>query len=931
MNLNDNKRNSAHLCGLLLVILSLAAPAEAITDVSIAARKLVIRDKSAIGAKSSVVFVARDKEGLVEVGTGTDPGSVEAELQVFYPDGQPVAQFRVPVGSAPGVRGWRKLTGGFSFTNKATDPESLDTLTTVKSLLARSGKVLKVVARSAGDLDSNLRALGAPTGPVDTVLTIRNAGEEVRHCSRFESCRFKSSGGGLLANLVCKNAAPGPCPSSASRTRIEKAREPLHLYVVRTSELTSGEQVMVAGLQGLVARTSPAQIYLDPGAGGYRTWLEDLAATRGVTYEEVSDAWWLVDRFRDLLRGHLVWQAGDHSISVANSLAGIENALLVDASMEGRALARGLERIADLRSMNEGLILDNYASRLNPVVAFEQREEFTQQLRDYAVLSRAMVFFDGNSEFRNNLVETLAPDAAIYGWGDASIGEDVFVGASSDRGAFTIAADHAHNIAPLSGIPAHQQTQPNQPAASASPGKHYASFLMTDGDNIQWLLGTFATDARWYGSPLRGSFDMGYGMAPALAELAPSVLHWYYANAATGSGEDYFVVGPSGGGYLYPSRYPTAALDTHIERLAGWMSLADLSLIQILDAEARERLDLWDRFTAREEIEGLFYLEYADYADGRGRVNWSNGKPIIAPRGKLWTGLANSDAASIISLLNNARRDSSSVAGYSLINVAAWDQSFGLVQSVVASLSPDVEIVTPGELVQLMQDNVPHQIAFHHDFTGASFETSDLTLVGSTFWVRDEDALFQPNPQRLRLTNNGGGQVGSAWLSQPIDASESWSTAFRLQISHLVNGGADGMSFYLQPDGLAANPGIRGSFTGSALTVAVDTWDNGEGTSESLEVLLGDNRIFFNDLLDFTADPTPGSTGHVYRLELDYLSALRQLRIRLIDEGSAAALENWVEVDLASFGSMYAGFSAQTGGSAQNHDLRTWTLSAAAP
>ena len=915
----------------ILLLLAMAFPVEAATDIPIGARKLVIRDKSAVGARSSVVFVARDKDGLVQVGNGIDPASVEAELEVFYPDGKPAARFRIPAGSAPGERGWKTLPGGFSFTNKNTDPGALDSLTGVKALVARSGKLLKVVARSAGDLDSNLRALGAPAGPVDTVLTLRNAGEEIRHCSRFESCRFKSSGGGLLANLVCKNAAPGPCPAPESRTRLEKAREPLHLYVVRTSDLSAGEQVMVAGLQGLVARTSPTQIYLDPGAGGYRTWLEDLAATRGVTYEEVTDAWWLVDRFRDLLRGHLVWQAGDHSISVANSLAGIENALLVDASMEGRALARGLIRIADLRGLNEGWMLANYGSRLNPVAAFEQREEFTQQLRDYAVLSRGMVFFDGNSAFRNDLVSTLAPDAAIFGWGDAQIGEDVFVGANSDRGAFTIPADHAHNVAPLSGIPTEQKTQRNQPAATAVPGKHYASFLMTDGDNIQWLLGTFATDARWYGSPLRGSFDMGYGMAPSLAQLAPSVMGWYYANAATGAGEDYFVVGPSGGGYLYPSRYPTPALETHIDRLAGWMSLADLSLIQILDAGARERLDLWDRFTTRDEIDGLFYLEYADYADGRGRVNWSNGKPVVAPRGKLWTGLPNSDAASIISLLNNASRDSSSVAGYSLINVAAWDQSFDLVQSVVASLSPDVEIVTPGELVQLMQDNVPHQIAFHHDFTGSSFETTDLSLVGSTFWVRDEDALFQPNPQRLRLTNNGGCQVGSAWLTQPIDASKSWSTAFRLQISHLVNGGADGLSFHLQPDGLAANPGIRGSFTGSALTVAVDTWDNGEGTSESLEVLLGGNRIFFNDLLDFAADPTPGTTGHVYRLELDYLGALRQLRIRLIDEGSPAALENWVDVDLSDLSLVYAGFSAQTGGSAQNHDLRTWTLSAAAP
>ena len=113
--------------------------------------------------------------------------------------------------------------------------------------------------------------------------------------------------------------------------------------------------------------------------------------------------------------------------------------------------------------------------------------------------------------------------------------------------------------------------------------------------------------------------------------------------------------------------------------------------------------------------------------------------------------------------------------------------------------------------------------------------------------------------------------------------------------------------------------------------MVVDTWDNGEGTSESLEVLLGGQQFLFNDLLDFAADPTPGSTGHVYRLELDYLGELKRLRVRMIDEGSSAAMENWINIDLSGLENVWAGFSAATGASAQNHDIRTWTLAAARP
>lgn len=915
----------------LALVLGLLAGAAQAADIPIGAKKLVVRDRSAVGAKSSAVYVAPDRGAGIEVGTARDPRSVEADFEILYPGGESVARFRVPAGNPPTGRAWRVVPDGFVFSNKETDPAAEGNLTSVKNLVARAGRILKLVARSSGDLGGEIAVRGAPVGPVDSILTLRNGAEENRYCTRFESCRFKSAGGGLLANLVCKNGAPLTCPASTGRSRIEKAREPSHLWVVRTGALARGDQVMLGALQGLVARYSKEQIYLDPEAGGYRGWVEDLASTENVTWEEVTDPWWLVDRYRHLLRGHVVWQDGDSSVNVATSLAGPESALVVDAAMEGRALARGLERIADLRGLDEGWLLATHGDRLNPVVAFEQREEFAQQLRDYAVLSRGAVFFDGNSAFRQSVVDTLADDAAVYGWGDASIGEDVFVGANSDRAAFTIPSDHAHNLAPLSGFPEQQQEQQTHADIEAVSGKHYAAFLMTDGDNVQWLLGTFATDPRWYGSPARGSFDMGYGIAPSLAELAPTVMRWYYANASTGDAEDFFVVGPSGGGYLYPSRYPAGALDTHIERLAGWMALADLNLVQILDAESRERLDLWDRYTAHPEIDGLFYLEYADYSAGQGRVNWSNGKPVVSPRGKLWTGLPNSDTASIIALLNAAGRDSTSPAGYSLVNVAAWDQSYSMVQEVVAGLDADVEIVTPGELVQLMTENIPHEVAFHHDFTGAAWQSTDLALLGAAFWAEDFDSLFQPHPRRLRLTANGGGQVGSAWLEQRLDASRSWSTAFRFQVSHLVAGGADGLAFHLQADGPGANPGLRGAFAGPSLSVIVDTWNNGEGTDESLEVLLDGESIFFNDLTDFPADPRPGATGHVYRVEVDYLAASQRLRIRMFDEESDKALENWVDADLGNLGSVTSGFSASTGASAQNHDIRTWTMAAAAP
>ena len=85
---------------------------------------------------------------------------------------------------------------------------------------------------------------------------------------------------------------------------------------------------------------------------------------------------------------------------------------------------------------------------------------------------------------------------------------------------------------------------------------------------------------------------MGWGLPPSAVHNAPTVLKWYYDNAASGSATDGFVAGPSGGGYLYPSLYPRSELNEHVSELAEWMALADLSVVEIL------RLRVAARYTA---------------------------------------------------------------------------------------------------------------------------------------------------------------------------------------------------------------------------------------------------------------------------------------------------------------------------------------------
>ena len=630
---------------------------------------------------------------------------------------------------------------------------------------------------------------------------------------------------------------------------------------------------MIGTLQGLLASTSTEQIYIRPLAGGYDTWLQDLVDNYGVERVDETDAMSLLDYFKSEVDGYLLYQVGDSSINAATSLAGLERAVVVEQSIESQVSALGLGLILDLRGQDEAWVLANYGRTPQSRRGRRAEGSFEHSLRDYAVLSNAFTFYDGNSAFRNQVLDGLNSNSAMYGWGDALLGEDVFIRAGSERGNFTIPADHAHNLSALSGFPSIQQDQPAEPALTADPDTHYVAFLFTDGDNLQWTLGNLQSDPKWFSSPVSRQFRHGLG---ASAFGGPQRTHGHEVvlrQRASGVGRDGFVAGPSGGGYLYPSLFPGAELNEHVDELAQWMALADLSVVEILDFDSQLETELWDIYTAQEQIEGLLYLEYGDHAEPQGRVVWSNGKPVVAPRVKLWNGLPDSDPATILSRINQAPRDPTNWEGYSLVIVGVWEHSLEEIQSIIDGFSPDTRVVTPNALVRLMTDNIPHDVSFDYDFTGDDFETHrDAPGGGCLLDHRQRRALSPPSPQRLRLTYNAGGLVGSAWSEEPFDASKSWSTTFWFQISYPAVGGADGLGFHIQGDGVAANPGHEGgTLTNPRFSVVVDTWNNGpEGTDESLRVILDGNPIYLNDLLDSAADPNPGSSPTVFRMELNY-------------------------------------------------------------
>ncbi|MFP4502560.1 MAG: hypothetical protein ACLFTT_16310 [Candidatus Hydrogenedentota bacterium] len=89
-----------------------------------------------------------------------------------------------------------------------------------------------------------------------------------------------------------------------------------------------------------------------------------------------------------------------------------------------------------------------------------------------------------------------------------------------------------------------------------NPGKTYVAFIVGDGDNIAFMLGMRVAWLRQRAEACRGGDNscppLTWTISPHLARIAPDVLQWYYTMGRE-TGNDYFMLPPSGHLYAYPS------------------------------------------------------------------------------------------------------------------------------------------------------------------------------------------------------------------------------------------------------------------------------------------------------------------------------------------------------------------------------------------
>ena len=475
------------------------------------------------------------------------------------------------------------------------------------------------------------------------------------------------------------------------------------LYVTSETNYSYSEKIALQSLQGVIAQTKP-EILRD--MYGNKALMTRLGIKMDNTYYSGFPG--LLKHFASRLAGYILCDAKQNSTNVAFSLSGILNAVAIPADIEQTAKNAGLTLLLDVRGKDETWLFANYGTQFNKHIASYQNvsDDRGLYLGDYSAFAKAIQFWSSTpiSTLATNIFNTLSSNGAIMGWGP---GEDNTVAALSKKSLMIHAADFAPNLSTLTNIMVDniQQKEPAN-AFKVVPNVHTVCFVMSDGDNIQWLLGA-SDDAKTWANPLRSKLNLGWTISPALVELAPPMYKKYVDNSPTSAdGRNYLIAAPSGRGYFNPGIFPT--LSAECDLLNQYMKKGDLHIANVIDVDNSPRN--LEPYLRQDNIDALFYYNYSDYSGLNGSITWYKDKPSIGGRYNLWLGTlgqaTDKTPQTLADKLNVASTNINIPAGYSLIPVIVWSRNVNDVLECIGKLGPNVRVVAPDEFVWLIRKNI---------------------------------------------------------------------------------------------------------------------------------------------------------------------------------------------------------------------------------
>lgn len=337
------------------------------------------------------------------------------------------------------------------------------------------------------------------------------------------------------------------------------------------------------------------------------------------------------------------------SVNVATALCPILHGVAVEEMMESYVKGLHLPLLLDVRDKDEAWLWQQYGSQF-PKNVLGRQDPKTHVVRD-AITAMGGIMISGTGPLYTEVLNWLNPGSPVIGWGIGM--EDAQTGPSSEYGILQTATDWCTNLPVLSsgntgldypfpGLPTPQPVQQTE-----TTPKRYVSFIMSDGDNVQWLMMNFCKGEGaipYFACPQRGLIPLGWSVPPAdLLQLCPYTLDYLCENATP---NDDFVL--NSGCYYYPDWYGRLRsepdlLAKHSARLSQYMEKTHVQtlMLNLQDWDSDSAMAAYETYCrTMPNLEGIFTVQYYPYTGGKGEIKWARSGnkeiPVISCRHAIW-------------------------------------------------------------------------------------------------------------------------------------------------------------------------------------------------------------------------------------------------------------------------------------------------------
>lgn len=520
---------------------------------------------------------------------------------------------------------------------------------------------------------------------------------------------------------------------------------------VSVTHYTEDELLTLTALQGIVNRTKPRILLLDDNPDeGAETWMNTSTVNAEFTVLKSKDRYDLFEKYAKEAKGYVLYDGSEnpHIKNLASTVAALKDCIPVTEKVLGILKKKGvnLKVKVDLTELSfdsnvdlYNYLYDNYWDECNHRLLVSASPSDPQHVRDMAAATKsAVVYLDCTKEdekavFERFLKDMTAGNGLVLGWFTT---ERSGITTVTSYGLSTLPADLFISSTFYSGTD-HNIAIPSVPDKPELENKMYVAIYISDGDNIQYNQ-RYMRKLWDQTKNIRGQIPLNWTVSPALADVAPAMLNYYYSTATE---NDCFVCGPSGLGYAMPvntlSENGAPAINflegkdnlfkSYVSLTETYLQRTGLRVVTVWDNLSPSQRDVYTS-TARH----LYGLTAHDWFMGENASSTVNNGMRVQQLTPCYSG--NTDVIKDRLLSEIQKWDGNSPAFFSA-QVSVWQDA---KPDRILALAKELESLYPDKIEFVRAD---HYFALYNEANGLPFDLSLSSKLSVSASSNEKDAV----------------------------------------------------------------------------------------------------------------------------------------------------------------------------------------------